>query len=96
MIIQNDAQRAEEIRADIEANKSKLKTEGFKFSGYLTSRNVTDDDTCNSSYEGGINALELVTTQVGRTAGFIDEINGALIIADYNAVNRITSKAGPL
>ena len=96
MIIQNDAKRAEEIKNDIKANKSKLKTDGFKFSGYLTSRNVTDDDTCNSSYAGGINALELVAAQVDRTAGFIDEVNGALIIADYNAVNKIMSKAGPL
>jgi hypothetical protein len=92
MIIQNDAQRAEEIRADIEANKSKLKTGLFKFGVYLTSTNVTDDDTCNSSYEGGINALELVSTEVERTAGFIDAINGALVIADANAVNKIMSK----
>lgn len=96
MIIQNDAQRAEEIRADIETNKPKLKTWLFKLGAYLTSTNVTDDDTCNSSYEGGINALELVSTEVERTAGFIDDINTALINADIDAVNRITSKAGPL
>lgn len=85
-MIKHDARCAEEISNNIRRIKPRLEIKNFQFSGYLTSRNVEDDTTCNLAYGGGINELKSVESEVSRTASFIDEISYTLNLVEDGCI----------